>query len=133
MEGRSKFLHRREREELRERWLLRAGQAFERMFAEENQDQLVTFRQREDLAVTLSRELAAFLMEEHVAADVQVHHSDQRPPCCPRCEQPGQRVTSKQETLPERALTHRSRCDHAATRAIGSTKEKEDFVKKRIG
>src|SRR4051794_35682687 len=67
MEGRSKFLHRREREELRERWLLRAGQAFERMFAEENQDQLVTFRQREDLAVTLSRELAAFLMEEHVA------------------------------------------------------------------
>jgi hypothetical protein len=33
MEGRS-FLRRKDREALRERWLLRAGKAFERMFAE---------------------------------------------------------------------------------------------------
>jgi hypothetical protein len=41
------FLHRKDREALRERWLLRAGKAFERMFAETNQDQLVTFTERE--------------------------------------------------------------------------------------
>ncbi len=50
---RQRFLQRQERETLRERWLLRAGQAFERMFAEANQDQLVTFTEREDLACLL--------------------------------------------------------------------------------
>lgn len=104
MEGRS-FLNRKDREALRERWLLRAGTAFERMFAEANQDQLITFTQREDVAVALAKELAAFLVEEHVAADAQVHPSARRPPGCPRCQQPGVRVTAKQETLPERAVT----------------------------
>ena len=59
MEGR-RFLHRRDREELRERWLLRSGQAFERMFAEANQDQLVTFTEREDMACLLGNELSDF-------------------------------------------------------------------------
>jgi hypothetical protein len=68
MEG-GRFLRRKDREALRERWLLRAGQAFERMFAEANQDQLVTFTEREDMACLLGEELAAFLLEEHAAAD----------------------------------------------------------------
>ena len=104
MEGRS-FLHRKDRETLRERWLQRAGKSFERMFGEASQDQLITFTQREDMACALGKELAAFLVEEHVAADAQVRPSEKRPPCCPRCQQPGQRVTQKQEALPERALT----------------------------
>jgi len=54
MEGRS-LLRRKDREALRERWLLRAGQAFERMFAEANQDGLVTFTEREDMACLLGR------------------------------------------------------------------------------
>ena len=61
MEGR-RFLPRKDREALRERWLLRAGKAFERMFAEANQDQLVTFTEREDMACLLGQELAAFLL-----------------------------------------------------------------------
>jgi hypothetical protein len=86
------FLHRKDREALRERWLLRAGKAFERMFAETNQDQLVTFTEREDLAWLLGKELAAFLLEEHAAADNQVRPSEKRPPFCPKCKQPGERV-----------------------------------------
>ena len=104
MEGRS-FLRRKDREGLRERWLQRAGATFERMFGEANQDQLITFTQREDMACALAKELAAFLVEEHVAADVQVRPSEKKPPCCPKCRQPGQRVTKKKEKLPERPLT----------------------------
>lgn len=104
MEGRS-FLRRKDREALRERWLQRAGKAFERMFGEANQDQLVTFTQREDMACALSKELAAFLVEEHVAADAQVRPSEKRPPGCPKCSQPGQRVTKANAKLEERPLT----------------------------
>jgi len=104
MEGRS-FLRRKDREALRERWLLRAGTAFERMFGEANQDQLVTFTQREDMACALAKELAAFLVEEHVAVDAQVRPPEKEPPNCPECQKPGQRVTKRKENLPERALT----------------------------
>jgi|SRR5271165_3554973 len=107
MEGR-RFLHRKDRESLRERWLLRAGRAFERMFAESNQDQLITFTEREDMACLLGQELAAFLLEEHVAVEGAVRLPENRPPCCPQCQQPGQRVTAPDEALPERELTTRA-------------------------
>jgi len=107
MEGRS-FLRRKDREALRERWLLRAGQAFERMFAEANQGQLVTFTEREDMACLLGKELAAFLLEEHAAADGQVRPSEKQPPCCPKCQKPAERVTKRSEKLPERELTTRA-------------------------
>jgi hypothetical protein len=107
MEGRP-FLRRKDREALRERWLLRAGQAFERMFAEANQDQLVTFTEREDAACLLGKELAAFLLEEHTAADSEVRPSEKRPPACPKCKKPGERVTESDEKLPQRDLTTRA-------------------------
>jgi len=106
MEGRP-FLHRKEREALRERWLLHAGKAFEQMFAEANQDQLVTFTEREDMACLLGKELAAFLLEEHAAADGAVRPSEKRPPACPKCENPGERVAKPNATLPDRELTTR--------------------------
>jgi hypothetical protein len=60
MEGRLN-LRRKDREALREEFFRRAGVAFERMFAEGNQDQLVTFIEREGLACALGKEVAAFL------------------------------------------------------------------------
>lgn len=107
MEGRL-ILRRKDREALRERWLLRAGKAFERMFAEANQDQLVTFTEREDMACLLGQELAGFLLEEHAAVDGQVRPSPTRASCCPRCQQPGERVTKASAKLPERELTTRA-------------------------
>jgi hypothetical protein len=107
MEGRS-FLRRKDREGLRERWLLRAGKAFERMFGEAHQEQLVTFTEREDMACLLGTELAAFLLEEHAAADGQVRPSEKRASCCPKCQKPATRVTEPNEELPERPLTTRA-------------------------
>jgi hypothetical protein len=57
------------------------------------------------MACALAKELAAFLVEEHVAADAQVRPSAKEPPCCPKCQKPGQQVTKRMEKLPERALT----------------------------
>src|SRR5215469_14924772 len=107
MEGRP-FLRRKDREALRERWLLRAGKAFEQMFGEANQDQLITFTEREDMACLLGKELAAFLLEEHAAADSQVRPSEKQPPCCPKCQWPSVPVTKGGEKLPERELTTRA-------------------------
>jgi len=107
MEGRS-ILRGKEKEALRDRWLLRAGKAFERMFGKANQDQLVTFSEREDMACLLGKEMAAFLLEEHAMAEGQVRASAKRPPCCPKCQQPAKRVTKAKEPLPERELTTRA-------------------------
>lgn len=107
MEGRS-ILRRQDREALRARWEQRAGKAFERMFGAANQDQLVTFTEREDMACLLAKELAAFLLEEHAAADGQVRPCAKRPPCCPKCQQPTERVTKRNTQLPERELTTRA-------------------------
>ena len=107
MEGR-RFLHRKDREALRERWLLRAGRAFEQMFAEASQEQLRTFTEREDMACLLGKELAAFLLEEHVAVAAAVRWPQSRPPCCPQCQQPGTRVTPPEAELPQRELTTRA-------------------------
>ncbi|HZU34566.1 MAG TPA: hypothetical protein VFA18_01585 [Gemmataceae bacterium] len=107
MEGRP-FLRRKEREALRERWLLCAGQAFERMFAEANQEQLVTFTEREDLACLLGKELATFLLEQHTSADTQVRPSDKQPPACPKCQQPAVRAGEAGEDLVPRELTTRA-------------------------
>ena len=62
-------LSNKERAELRERFLKKAAAAFERMFGKANQDQLITFTQREDLACLLGEEMTASLLEEHVAKD----------------------------------------------------------------
>ena len=107
MEGR-RFLSRKDREALRERWLLRAGQAFERMFAEAYQNQLVTFTEREDMACDLGQELAAFLLEEHAAADSQVRPSAKHPPSCPKCHGASQPVSRRTDKLTERGLTTRA-------------------------
>ena len=65
-----------ERERLRVEWMERSAQAFERMFAEDQQQGLVTFTQREDRAVDLGGELARWLVEEHVAADPSARPSE---------------------------------------------------------
>src|SRR5262249_35706479 len=58
-----------DREQLRQQWLAAANDAFERMFAEAEQDYLVTFLQRETRACLLGDELAAWLLERHVSSD----------------------------------------------------------------
>lgn len=95
----------RSRAQLRQRWLERAAAAFDRMFDDARQDQLVTFDQREACACTGGEELAAWLLEQHVAADPCVRPAADQAPVCPKCGRPGQRVTPADQTLPQRQLT----------------------------
>jgi hypothetical protein len=78
-----------------ERWLARAATAYQRMFDGKNREELVTLTEREDMAVLLGKELAAFLLEEHVAADPAKAPAEASTTCCPKCGQPGQAAPQK--------------------------------------
>jgi len=103
MDGQSRT--RQDRAKLRKEWLKRAEAAFERMFNEAPAEALITFTQREQCAVAISRELGNFLLEHHVAADSLVRPAEAVEARCPKCGQPGQRVTGAKAPLPERRLT----------------------------
>ncbi len=45
-----------------ERWLVRAEAAYHRMFDGKSEKELATLTEREDMALALSKELAAFLL-----------------------------------------------------------------------
>ena len=89
----------------KQRWLKRAEAAYQRMF---DSGELTTLTEREDMACLLAKELAAFLIEEHLASDAQVRPAEKQPPCCPKCQQAGQRVTQPREKLAERPVTTRA-------------------------
>ncbi len=94
--------------ELREKWRKRSDAAFERMFGNKSQAELVTFTEREDMAVLIAKELAAFLLEEHLAQDPLVEPDQEKPPACPKCQQPGQRAMKAKEKRPDRQVTTRA-------------------------
>src|SRR6516165_10299917 len=96
---------RQDQAQLRKEWLKRAEAAFERMFNESPAEALITFTQREQCAVAISKELGNFLLEHHVAADPAVRPAEATQACCPKCGQPGQRVTGVKARLLERQLT----------------------------
>jgi hypothetical protein len=96
------------RTSLEAKWLQRAQAAFQRMFDGKNQEELVTFTQREDLAVLIARELAAFLLEEHLALEPARQPQAGQTVCCPRCGQPGQSAMKPDEALLQRQVTTRA-------------------------
>ncbi len=82
------------------------------MFCDKNQEELVTLTEREDMAVSLGKELAAFLLEEHVAADPAKAPAEACSACCPKCGQPGtpapQKAGKGRASLPERTVRTRA-------------------------
>lgn len=93
-----------------ERWLARTAAAYERMFGGKSQEELVTLTEREEMAVCLSKEMAAFLLEEHVAADPAKAPAEASTTCCPKCGQPGKPAPQKagKGDLPERKVRTRA-------------------------
>jgi hypothetical protein len=75
---------------LRARWMGRMEAAFERMFAENRQEELVTLAEREDMAVAIGNELAALLLEQHVATDPATTPTEASATVCPSSQ--GQRA-----------------------------------------
>ena len=99
MDGRSKSR--------RERWMERAEAAYQRMFEGKGAKELVTLTQRESMAVLIAKELAGFMLEEHVATDPAAQPVEASTACCPKCGQPGTSAVQKEEELSERTLTTR--------------------------
>ena len=93
---------------LRKRWKQRTDAAFERMFAGKSEEELVTFTEREDMAVLIGKEMAAFLLEENVARDSAVEPAEASTTCCPKCGQPGKPAIRKGEKLVERTVATRA-------------------------
>lgn len=93
---------------VRERWLQRAEAAYQRMFEGKSQEELVTLTQRENMAVLIGRELAAFLLEEHVARDSAAQPAEASTTCCPKCGQAGTPAVEEEKKLPERTVTTRA-------------------------
>ncbi len=93
------------RQRLKRQWLQQAEAAFELMFDADQQDRLVTFDQRERRACSLTRELAAWLLEQPIAEDPAVRLTGTEAPACPRCSRPARRETPREDPLPGRALT----------------------------
>jgi hypothetical protein len=92
---------------LHERWVQRTEAAYRRMFEGKSREELVTLTQREDMAVLIGRELAAFLLEEHVALDSAAQPAEASTTCCPKCGQAGTPTVEGDEELPERTVTTR--------------------------
>lgn len=93
---------------IQERWKQRSDAAFERMFGGKSVAELETLTQREDVAVLIGRELAAFLLEEQVALDSAVQPSEPALACCPKCGRAGRPAVQKGEALPERTVVTRT-------------------------
>jgi ribosomal protein S27AE len=85
----------------------RAEAAYRRMFEGKSKEELVTLTQRESMAVLIGKELAAFLLEEHVATDPAAQPVEASTTCCPKCGQPGTPAVEEAEELSERAVTTR--------------------------
>ena len=92
---------------LREKWRRRTEAAFERMFGGKSHEELVTFTQREDMAAMIAREMAAFLLEEHLARDPLVRPAQDAGVGCPKCGKAGERFMKKADALPGRCVTTR--------------------------
>jgi hypothetical protein len=93
---------------LRERWRQRSEAAFERMFCGKSEEELVTLTEREDMAVAIGRELAAFLLEEHVALDEAAQPAEPARACCPKCGRAGTPAAQAEEELPGRSVVTRA-------------------------
>lgn len=100
MDGKTGTLH--------DRWVKRMEAAYRRMFAGKSREELVTLTQREDMAVSIAKELGAFLLEEHVALDSAAEPAEASTTCCPKCGQPGAPAVQEDEELLERRVTTRA-------------------------
>jgi hypothetical protein len=100
MDGKTRRIH--------ERWKQRSEEAFQRMFGGKSEAELETLTQREDMALLISRELAAFLLEEHVALDPAARPTESSAACCPKCGRKGTPAVEGDEELPERMVETRT-------------------------
>ena len=90
---------------LREEFLVKANDAFGRMFGQDGKNGLVTFTEREDRACEVTDALARWLLEEHLSLDEATDAGVQED--CPICGGPVRYDSPEQADLEIRALKTR--------------------------
>jgi hypothetical protein len=103
------------RDQLRQQFLQQASQAFDLMFAPD--DDLVTFDQREQRADDLAKTLALQLLQGHANTDPAADPPLEQDVPCPRCRRPARRLDLPDDPLPDRAVTLASGQDVVLRRA----------------
>jgi hypothetical protein len=103
------------REQLRQQFLQQAAQAFDLMFTDD--DDLVTFDQREHRADDLGKTLALQLLQNHANTDPAADPPPGQDVPCPRCQRPARRLDDPEHPLPDRPLTVASGQDVVLRRA----------------
>jgi uncharacterized protein with PIN domain len=91
------------REQLRQEFLEEAAAAFDLMFGDANQEQLVTLTQREQRACAMGKDLARSLLERHICRGASAEPKPDRV-CCPKCGGDGRKVAKPDSKRPVTTL-----------------------------
>ena len=95
----------RERLRLRRSFMDMAGEAFDAMFDDDRQEQLVTLTQREDRVLEKGAELQRWLLARHLALDPAAGPATGEVPACPRCGHAGRPDAGDTRPAPRRIAT----------------------------
>ncbi len=82
-----------------------AGEAFDAMFAPDQQEQLITMTQREDRVLAKGVELQSWLLARHLARDPWGQPKPSEVVPCPKCGHPGVPDKSDTKPVPRRITT----------------------------
>lgn len=94
-----------QREQWRKEFLARAARAFDSVFDEDQQEQLITITQREDRILERGGELQSWLMEQHLQADPLANPAEADALRCPKCHRLGVRDLDEKESVPRLVVT----------------------------
>jgi hypothetical protein len=93
------------REELRLKFREMADAAFDAMFEDDQQEQLITMTQREDRVLQKGAELQAWLLEQHLTIDPLANPAEAEALRCPKCRSLGVRDGDELEAVPRHLKT----------------------------
>lgn len=93
------------RKRLRRAFMEKAGRAFDAMFDDDQQEQLITMTQREDRVLEKGAELQQWLLARHLAADPTAKPGKAEAVVCPKCEGAGVRDKRDTSSVPRRVTT----------------------------
>ena len=94
-----------ERERFRRAFMEKAGRAFDAMFDDDEQEQLITMTQREDRVLEKGAELQQWLLARHLATDPAAKPPKAEAVACPKCEGTSVRDKSDAKPVPRRVTT----------------------------
>ena len=93
------------RDEVRRKFREMSDAAFNAVFDDDQQEQLITMTEREDRILQKGAELQAWLLEEHLKVDPLADPAEAEALRCPKCRGMGVRDGDEPEPVPRRVKT----------------------------